>query len=383
MRRAYSRIPALVVIALAYGIFFISIRGVAVRLPAQDFAQFWAAAHLAKQNPYSPQLVSQLETSSGLHLPGDPLVMRYPPWALIFVLPLRLMTFPSAFAFWAVLSFTIIAGCGREAWQLYASYPSLTPVFLSLLFGPTVCLLVLAQLAVLVLLGITLFLISVEHRRDWIAGVSLLLVLLKPHVTLLLLLAAMLWAIRYRRWKIVCGAVLALASSSLVAVAVNVHIFGQYLGFARVFVHEEVPYPNLSGIIYAISGSRTLALLPVLAGIVWLVIYWRRHRTSWDWKTHGLMALLASVVCSYYIYPYDEIVVLPALLAAAAQGNRRIFLLGFIPTNIAYALYILNIAGKLGFKYMFLSWTALAWLLTYLLSHRRAAAHAYAKVTGN
>jgi hypothetical protein len=117
-----------------------------------------------------------------------------------------------------------------------------------------------------------------------------------------------------------------------------------------------------------------LAFLPQIVGLAWLVFYWRKHRANWDWKFHGMAVLLVSVACSYYSFPFDQIVVLPALMAAFANGNRRIFLAAFIATDLGFAFYISNTAGRFGFGYMFLCWTALAWLITYLIARPRQLA---------
>ena len=111
-----------------------------------------------------------------------------------------------------------------------------------------------------------------------------------------------------------------------------------------------------------------MALLPQLIGIAWLLFYWWKHRQNWDWKSDGLLVLAVSVACSYYSYPYDEILALPALIVAYAVGNRRIFLTGFFVANLGYASYIFKLAGTFGFTYMFLWWTASAWLITYILA---------------
>ncbi len=81
--------------------------------------------------------------------------------------------------------------------------------------------------------------------------------------------------------------------------------------------------------------------------------------------------LLVSVTCSYYSYPYDEILALPALIIAFVCGNQRAFALGFVVTDLGYAIYISNAAGHFGYGYMFLWWTALGWLSTYLLAQAR------------
>ena len=361
---------AILLLAAIVGLLFVAALGMASAMPAQDLAQYWAAAHLARQNPYSFQAVEQFESANGVSTIVPPMVLRTPPWAVVLVLPLGLLNYQTSYAVWAVLSIVAVAGCARAAWNLVHASPSLAPAFLSLIFGPTLCLLMLGQIAVLVLVGITLFLTMVERKQDWIAGASLLLVLLKPHIAVLFLLAIALWAIRCRRWAIIVSGLCAIAATSIAAVALNPHIFSQYLQFVRQFVQETTPYPNIGGLLYGTTGRHSLAWLPQLLGLLWLAFYWRRHAAAWDWKTHGMVVLLVSLACSYYSFPFDQIIVLPALMAAFANGNRRIFLAGFVLTNLGYAVYLSKIAGHYGFDYMFLWWTASAWMITYLLSRQ-------------
>ena len=360
----------LLILAMA-GIIFVAALGLSSALPAQDLAQYWAAAHLARQNPYSLQQVVDFEKAAGCK--ATRLVMRNPPWTIPVILPLALLNYSTAYAFWVLLTVVAVAGCARAIWKLLTPTQSLAPAFLSLIFGPTICLVMLGQLAVLELLGISLFLVFVERRRDWLAGASLLLVLIKPHVALPFLVAVLLWTLHRKRWGVLWAGAIALIGSSLAAVAINPRVFAQFLQFAGQYAQETLAYPNLGGILYLVTGRHALALLPQMLGLCWLAWYWRRHRASWDWKTHGMLVLLVSIVSSYFSYSYDEIIVLPALIAAYATGNRRIFLAGFIFTNLGWAAYIGNFAGRFGYDYTFLCWTPCAWLLTYLLSRRQTA----------
>jgi hypothetical protein len=219
-----------------------------------------------------------------------------------------------------------------------------------------------------------------ERKRDWLAGAFLSLTCVKPHIVLVFLIAVALWTLKTRRWAVLLSLGLSLVATSVIAIFLNPHILAQYLAFARQFSGETTPYPNLGGMLYVLSGHRELAFLPQIAGLVWLAFYWREHGSHWDWKSHGMMVLLVSVACSYYSFPFDQIVALPALMAAFANGNRRIFIGLFIATNLGFALYISDIAGRFGFGYMFLWWTASAWLITYAASlkpqWRRPAARA-------
>lgn len=363
---------AVLLIVFACVVLFAAALMAAYALPVQDFAAYWAAAHLFQQNPYSMQQTQSLEKSAGLV--SAPLVVKNPPWVIVLLLPLGLFGYHSAFAMWTVMSVCVVVGCAKAVWDRWGAGPSLVPALLSLIFGPTVVLLMLGQFTALVLLGALIFCIAVSKKQDWLAGASLLLVIGKPHIALLFLLSVALWTVLYKRWIVLVSGTLALVVASSTALAINSHILAQFWRRTQLAVGETESYPsypNLGGMLYSISGLHILALLPQLAGLIWLAFYWRKHCSNWDWESHGLVVLLSSVVCSYYSWPYDEILALPALIAVFARGDRRMFLAVFALTDLGYAVYISGIAGHFGYSYMFLSWTATGWLLTYVLAQKR------------
>jgi hypothetical protein len=340
----------------------------ASQLQVQDLAQYWAAAHLVRENPYSTDLVSKFESSSGIHTPIPPLVLKNPPWAIPFILPLGFFSYRVAFAIWSVLSVFAVIGCSRATWIKHDGADSLAPILLPIIVGPTIVLLMLGQWTILVLIGLATFLFAVDRRQDLIAGASLVLVLGKPHVALLFLLAVVFWTIHFRRWRIFISAFISLAACSLAMLAMNAHIFAQFLVRTRQVVGETVPYPNLGGMLYVATRQHWVAILPQIVGVIWLALYWFRRRDEWNWALDGGLVLVSSVACSYYSYPYDEILVLPALIFAYAKGNRRAFLACFVFVEIGYALYIFQIAGRFGFSPLFLWWTASGWLIAFVVT---------------
>lgn len=363
-----STILAGLVIVISGAVLFFAALIASSALPVQDLAQYWSAAHLVRQDPYSLQSVSAFERASGTITVSPPLVIKNPPWAILFVLPMALFSYRVSFALWTVFSVVVVAFSTRAVWRLHDSKDSIASILLPFLFGPTIVLLLLGQWTILVLLGITIFLVAAASDRDWVAGASLLLLFGKPHVALLFLLAVAFWIVQRKKWSVLVSAVAALMISCIAVFAINQHIFSQFLERTREVVGETVPYPNLGGILYLASGNHALALIPQIAGLLWLISYWHRHRHEWDWKREGMLVLLVSVTCSYYSYPYDEILVLPALIVSFLNGNRKVFVVCFVATNIGYAIYLFQIAGSFGFTYMFLSWTATAWLVTYVAS---------------
>jgi len=339
-------------------------------LPVQDLAQYWSAAHLVRQNPYSSELVAQFESSQGVQV-VQPLVLKNPPWVIPSFLPLGLLSYRAAFASWTLLSLIILIGCTHAIWRELQPLTVATPLYLTLLFGPAIVQLMLGQWTILVLFGIVAFFISVECQRDWLAGASLVFVLGKPHVSLLFLLSVAMWSLVYRRWRIIASSALTLGGASLFIAFVNPHIWAQFSARTTQVLHEMEAYPNLGGILYVSSGVHSLGMLPQLAGLVWLGFYFKKHWRKWNWWEHGSFVVLCSVVCSYYSYPYDEILCLPALIFAFSRGNRRAFLFAFVITDLGSFSYIFGLAGHFGYGYMFLWWTALGWLAAFLLAQTR------------
>ena len=366
--RKLNNAIAVLVIAVMIAVLFVVARGAAAALPVQDLAQYWAAAHLVTSNPYSQASITGFERSLGVSADGVPMVMRNPPMALVFVLPFRFMDYPSAFAAWDLFSLLVLAGCGRAAYSLANGRPSVAPALICLLFGPTVALLMLGQIAILVLLGITLFLIMGERRSDWRAGAALSLTIVKPHIALLFLAAVALWSIHHKRWKILVGGAGSLGLMSAVVMVINPNVFAQYLAFVKQFTQETTPYPNIGGLLFTLSGVHFLAFLPQISGFAWFIFYWIRHRDRWDWQAHGMIVLMVSLVCSYYSFPFDQIILIPALMTAFANGDRRLFLYAFVATNLGFVIYISGVAGHFGGGPMFLWWTASGWFVTYLLA---------------
>jgi len=374
-----SRFSKVLVTALLFVVAFViyhEVKMLAAWKRPQDMAAYWSAAKLLDQNPYSAPLVAGLEVGIHAHdRHGGPLLMRNPPWALPFVVPLRWMTFSDAYAFWTLLSAGMVLLSGVCLWRLYGGGRGSQPVLLCLFFSPCVLLFNLGQTSAFVLLGATLFLYAVERRQDWLAGSVLLLVSVKPHVAVLFLLAVALWSAYSRRWRILLAAAVTLTAASLVAILLDPQVFGHYARLAREVSTEPFAYPNLGGALLLATRQRWVALVPEIAGLLWTIGYWWRLRRRWDWSTDGPLVLLVSVACSYYSFGFDEILALPALLRAAALGNRKIFWTGFAALSALHiASWFQNLNHPFPTTFLYLSGTA--WLALYLVSMQVGAQQA-------
>ncbi len=166
------------------------------------------------------------------------------------------------------------------------------------------------------------FLIMVERRRDWVAGAS---PVADPGEAsrrrYLFLLAVALWTIHFRRWTILCSRLCSLTAMLHCNVLQSTCTSSlEFLERTR-RVSSAKPYRiqilEECSIVFRIT--HPLAFLPQIIGLVWLGFYWRKHRFTWDWKSRRMVVLVVSVACSYYSFPYDEILVLPALIVSICE----------------------------------------------------------------
>ena len=166
--------------------------------------------------------------------------------------------------------------------------------------------------------------------------------------------------------------------ASLLAGVLDHQAFYEY---AALFLHGKAVLqatPTLSGVLRSISGSAPMQFLPVAGAFVWFAIYWRRWRSSWDWRSRLPSLLLVSMVATPYSWFFDQVVLLPSIFFATVsvlRSRRRVWLEAatvYIVVNAIVLRFLLE--GRTMFWY---SWTALAWLVIYVAVQRRKTVAAF------
>lgn len=283
-----------------------------------DFTQYYSAARLLLQhaNPYDPvALLAQERTVGWLEI--DPIMMWNPPWTFILVLPLLALPFGLAAWTWLALNIGLMLICGTALWCIFA--PGDRRYWLGMcavvLYMPTLQALRLGQISPWLLVGITGFLVAVLARRDGLAGASLVLLLIKPHVGYLFLLAVAWWIVRERRWRVLLGASAALMASCAVVGLISPGIFMQYLRAAArppLNLHSA----TLGNWLSSVFGTERywLRILPSVVGTILFVGWMIRFNRKWDWIRLAPGLLLASTISAVYGWSFDQVTLLPAVV---------------------------------------------------------------------
>jgi len=306
-------------------------------LGSHDFIQYWSAGRLLLQggNPYDPAALLKLEQAAGW--PGvEALIMWNPPWTLALALPAALLPFGPATLAWLALQLALLLGCGVALWRFLAPGDQRTWIGLVLAgaFVPAQSSLQLGQISLWLLVGVAGFLVAQRSRRDWLAGVLLALLMIKPHVTYLFWLSALWWAVRYRRPGVLAGWLLALAAGSGVAVAFSPGVFGYYWA-AAASPPMDWATPTLGAWLRLAVGSEHawVQFLPALVCGIGLLVWLLRRRAPWKWEELAAPLLLVSVATAAYGWTFDQVVLLPAVVDLVsrlrlAPRARKVAVLG-------------------------------------------------------
>jgi uncharacterized membrane protein (UPF0127 family) len=336
----------------------------------RDFVTYWASgqqlAHHA--NPYDGNAILRLERSAGFPSGGQVLIMRNPPSALLFALPLGFLSARTALLLWLLLLTASLVISVRITWIMHGR-PKTQLNLLGYTFGPALICLMVGQVSLLVLLGLALFL-RLHRSRPFLAGASLWLCWLKPHLFLPFGVVLLIWAISRRSYKVLAGNAAALGISTAIALVLDPQVwrhYGQMMLAARI---DRLPIPCLSIMLmrHINPNAVWLQYLPAVLGCAWALWYFRRHRDDWDWVEHGSLLVLVSVVVAPYSWIMDQAILIPALLHAVYRTRSRSDVAILALASAVVGVWIVR--GDVALASAFYIWPAPVWLVWYLYALR-------------
>jgi hypothetical protein len=344
------------------------------RVTGRDSIAYWAAGKLLvhRQNPYSAASVLALERTQG-YAANKPLVLRTPPWSLWIVLPLGLLPAYWAWVLWLAILLASLAISMRVSWRMYGDGPPRPPnafLLAGYLFAPVVACLVAAQMGMVLLLGIALFLL-LEENHPFLAGAALVIPLAKPHIFTLLWPILAVWIVTRRKWSLLGGVATAFLLAHSIAVAFDPAIFQQYRQMLQQEAIQHQFIPALSGMIRALFFRRFfwVQFVPVVLGLIWSARYYWKNRRIWNWRQQGLVVLVASLLTTPYSWVTDEAVLLPAILQGVVWVSRaklkvrsQLLILLFVFLDLLLLLIVrAQIPPATGIYF----WSSLVWFSWY------------------
>lgn len=333
----------------------------------RDFLAYWTAGQQAAHhaNPYDAKAVLALERSAGSN--GMAVVMRNPPPAIMLVLPLGILPWRQASLLWTGMLLASFLASVQLLWTMLGK-PSSSVLLLGCTFGPALLCLCVGQTSLFMLLGVVLFL-RFQSSQPFLAGASLWLCLLKPHLLLPFGVVVLACSLYTRRYSLLAGSGVAMISSTMIALYLDPGAWSHYATMMTTSGIDQEPIPSLGvALRFALSPSLVwLQFVPAVAACLWAGFYFSRHRDDWDWMQHGSVLLPVSLLVSPYAWSTDQAIVLPAILFVVASTESREFMVAVALGSASMELAPLFGYGAHSHFYVLM---ALFWCSLSLLANR-------------
>jgi hypothetical protein len=307
----------------------------------RDFIVYWATGQqlLHHGNPYDPHAMSSIERGAGMPAKYSVNYMRNPPWALPLALPLGMLGFRAASLVGAAGLALCFVVSVQLLWQMYGR-PQSSLYFIGYSFAPALVCLIWGQTSLFALLGLVLFL-RLYRTQPFAAGMALWFCLLKPHLLLPFFAVLFAWILASGSYRVLAGAVVALAVSCALAYAIDPMAFGQYLHMASTSGVEHQDIPSISVLLrnWIAPQAFWVQFVPAALGSLWALKYFWNRRKEWEWRQHGSLVALASILVTPYAYLGDQVIALPSLMYGASRTRSM-----NIMAVIAFASALIEIA---------------------------------------
>lgn len=304
-----------------------------------DFPQYHATARLIAAGKAAEvyDTASLLATERMLHPDLQrPVALFVPPPAALLFLPIALLPASAAFAGWMLVLVASFIG----ALYLIARMNALPLVGIAwliaatLMFGPTFEALRIAQPATIMLLALSLACGFGASGKNFLAGLCLGVLLLKPQE----LLPIAIFLVGARQWRVIGG----LASVAAVLTAFSIPVFGLsgYQNYLQLLADPTSADLMQSSINPTVRGQLALvfeidspvtkygalaALAIAYLGCLWAGIRWARTplQSGNPFQTVLTVIVPVALVTAWHCHDYDLVLLIPGLVAAFLQGQRE------------------------------------------------------------
>ncbi|MFP5230117.1 MAG: glycosyltransferase 87 family protein, partial [Acidobacteriota bacterium] len=306
----------------------------------------------------------QMENAAGSGY-DEPLLMRNPPWALFVVAPLGLFGVRVAAFLW-LLALIALALLAIKCLRMGCKPPPLVVY----LFAPILGCAMAGQLSIFLLAGIAFF-FKYHEDRPWLSGLALLMPAMKPHLFLLLWPLILIECVRRRNWRLLAGFGMGLAAAAAFPLLFDPHIWTDYFAGMRAEHIAGQYLPNLSFVLrWMVPGHPVwVQTVPSVLGLGLCARYYWRRRGVWNWRVDGAALLLVSMMVSPYSWPFDQLLMLPAIMHVCSVRPGRRWAPWLAVLNAAVILILLL---KTPLSSPVYAWTATACLIWYVWARKQA-----------
>jgi hypothetical protein len=340
----------------------------------RDLQAYWSSAYLfAHGEDFSdPIRLGEIERSLTTRDDPETLYSWFSPIGNVILLPFTRLPFTRVVSYWLIINILILFFSTLLIWGR-TDPRKWIPLLAAFSFSMTVYSFVFGQINFMEVLGLALFLFLSRLNRPYIAGISLVLTTIKPHLVILTLPILLLDLLRKNEWKVLAGFAAGLFFSVLILFAFYPPWIQSFAGVVTSGMGNVRETPSITGLL-VILGQYTLGkrVWPValLGGLLW----WLKSGKDWDRRTFIDISLAAGLIAAPVGWSYDQIMLLFPILSLLAWVVK-----GAVPHRISTLIVVLLILANL-FAYLqhisrpsdvWFFWIPFFILGLYLFAHNR------------
>jgi hypothetical protein len=347
--------------------------------PLPDFLEYWASGrlNLTAGNPYDPNQMMTIEQTVGWNL-DHALMMLNPPWVLPYAMLVGIFSYPISRFLGFLIQLAMVCASSILLWRIYngKKINEWIAWVVVLTFGPILQAFKSGQITILVLLGTVCFLYFIVKKSDFWAGVFASLVLFKPQLLYLFILAIIFWSISRRRYNVLIGMVFALIIYLGVSWLVNPQIFLQYIYMTRYYPLQNWMTSTLGTYLRYLINPEIfyIQFIPTFAGLSWFLFFWMKHRKSFDWITDLPKIILISIATTPYGWTHDAAVCVICVIQITTLFNFHQWT--FKKTLIFTTYWVINLLIMFfRISQIWFWWYPSFLLLWYLLSYHHLSSN--------
>jgi hypothetical protein len=311
----------------------------------RDLQAYWSSAYLfAHGEDFSdPIRLGEIERTLTTHDDPETLYSWFSPIGNVVLLPSTFLPFTRAVSYWLIINILVLFASALLLWE--ETDRKWIPLVAAFSFSMSVYSLIFGQINFLEVLGLALFLSLSRADRPYLAGASLVLTTIKPHLVILTLPILLLDLLRKKEWKVLAGFFAAMLLCMLVLFAFYPPWIQSFAGVVSSGMGNVRETPTLTGLL-VILGQYTFGkgiwFIALLAGIAW----WLKNGKYWDRRRFIDVSLAIGLIVAPVGWSYDQIMLLFPILSLLAWVVQ-----GALPATSSKIIVALLILGNL-FAYL-------------------------------
>lgn len=325
-----------------------------------DFLRYWTASKILMKggNPYDANELLQLQATIRPHLAEQVGVVQAwnPPWLMLLFSPLTLFNLSIATRLWIFTSTSLTILALYLLWEMVFEPSDRKGLILTLgagfLYSNTMSMVYLGQISSLLLIGLVFFIWCLDRKYYLWAGVGLLLLTIKPHITYLVLLVIFIWVIRQRRWRVIIGLLMSALISMIIVWLIFPGWLSAYIETLFTLPYTQLYTSTLGSFFESVLGVGFIKYIGLL--LIPLAFPLARYVDKAGWLTALNLALIISIPLAPYGFNFDHVLLLPAVVQMISWIRNK-----ELPTNYAWAIglglvidyllvvYMTNLAGEI------------------------------------